>query len=489
MALSLLVLLPALPSPIGASPVPPLPIPTAASPVPVLPRDEPAPSSLLGHTITLALHNASVLDHIGRGFFGIDVTPYAGIGPTVASYLKSSDLRFARWPGGRVADMFNYTTNRIYRPGGGSYVAPFTTAGFVAWCKSVRCVAEMQLPGEIDSPSTAAYYVRYVVHNLSFQPAYWEIGNEPALWNRYNDSWSTWATSPRSKVTPLEYAELVHRYIAAIRAVDPAAKFLGLPGVGTGAYREPFWIRETVSVNRRELSGVGIHVYPAGPTGARNATLEGFFSTLNKTGSLSHRLPLDHAAILSACPKCHSVGVYVDEMGAGSGGGKGPKATMMAGFPEVPYVTAEAIEGMTIGARSLDLYSLISSYPGSIFNGSTGAPHPVATLFSTIFPQFDPYVLRTQVGGTPGGLYLAASRDALGTSFSILVANTNTTTPVTLPLRGTGVTVLGFGAEWTWGPSSSGPVTKTWTGLTPSSFSVPAEGVVLVKVALLPSLL
>src|SRR4029077_6850449 len=109
-------------------------------------------------------------------------------------------------------------------------------------------------PAEIDSPSTAAYDVAYTEQVLQFRPAYWEIGNEPAIWTHFQLPWSEWAPAQNLNATPVQFAQVVQRYVTAIHAVDPSAAIIGLGGVGTGAYGETPWITSTVRLNGPNLS-------------------------------------------------------------------------------------------------------------------------------------------------------------------------------------------------------------------------------------------
>jgi hypothetical protein len=463
--------------------------------------DEPAAVGVEGHgpiavlvkpyVGNMTVFNSSPLGLLPDTFWGINIEPYTKVTKVFGDFLNTTDMHMIRWPGGSSGDGYNYTSNRITRPGGSTASPAWNTSAFVAWCRLTNCTADFQLPGEINQSDTAAYYVRYVENTLGFHPAFWEIGNEPGIWTHYNIPWSKWATYPGSRITPMGYAQLVQRYISAVRGVDPNASFLGLPGVGTGSYREALWIYDTVQVNGPNLTGVGIHAYPAGRKLDINGTLAQFYATLNGTGSLSHRIPLDRAAISSACPSCANLTIYVTETGSGTdlGGSMGGTiATAMGAFPQVPYIAAMAIQGMNLELQSLDFYCLSSTYPGALYNSTSGLFRPVAPLFVGL-QHFDREILPVVVTGAPAGVYAAASRDALGTTFTVLIANTNVTTGVWLPLNGTGVLGAGFGAQWVWNSSSNAPLLTAWVGSTPGLFWVPAGGVVMEKVAVLSSLL
>ena len=109
---------------------------------------------------------------------------------------------------------------------------------FVTWCETFGCHAILELPAEIDDPSTAAYDVSYTERVLAFHPSYWEIGNEPAIWTHFEIPWSEWNASQAQNATPEQFAQVVPAYNIAIHSVDPSAPIIGLGGVGTGAFAE-----------------------------------------------------------------------------------------------------------------------------------------------------------------------------------------------------------------------------------------------------------
>jgi hypothetical protein len=445
-----------------------------------------APSGGSGISPKLALHKGSRVYRLPNSFLGVNALPYASAGSNVTDYLNTTGLRYVRWPGGELGDGFNYSTNVITRDSGSTYTAPWNTSQFITWCESIGCRAVFQLPGEINDSSTAAYYVAYIEHSLNFTPALWEIGNEPALWADYNIPWSLWGHATSIKVTPTIYAGLVQRYVAAIHAVDPKAHILGLPGVGMGAYRENAWIAASVALNGPNISGVGIHVYPAGRAPVTNGNLTEFYHGLGGAGGIYRRVTLDELAIQQACPTCKNLKIYATEVGSETQGSTGYTPTAVAameGFPEVPYAAAEIAQGMQVKVAGLDFYSLTSGYPGSLFTSPTGTGRPITDLFETILPNMDRYVIPTLLHTHPQGVYAVLARDRGSSSYTVFVANTNATSDVNLSLLGLGLPLLGYDALWRWTNSSTDPRLVNFSGVTPLSLWVPAESVALLKVA------
>jgi hypothetical protein len=441
------------------------------------PASLPPPLSgpILPTTLTVSNSTLSVL---GSSFWGADLRPYYTLGSPESVAFNSTPLQFLRWPGGTVADQYNYTANRIYGDGNTWYTPPTNESQFIAWCRSVACGAIMQLPGEIDSPSTAAYYVAYTIRTLHFTPSFWEIGNEPAQWTHFKVAWANWTAAQNTNATPGTYAQVVQSYISAIRAVAPKAKFVGLPGVGTGSYDENIWIKATVRLNGPNISAVGIHVYPAGGSSTSgNATVGGFASTLQGKGSLLYRIPVDEAAIRAGCSTCRGIRIFVTELGSGTQGG--PYSGYMGHFADVPYIAAEVAQAMQQNVPNVDLFAFESSYNGSILN-ATGSPTDIYTLYSEMLIHLRPIILNSTLSGAPTNFYVVAARNGSGSEYSLLMVNANISESAQLSLLGSGLPIIGSGASWSWNGSSRGPITTTWSLLPPLLWTVPPRSVLVV---------
>jgi len=410
-------------------------------------------------------------------FWGANVRGYAPLGSPEAKDWQATPLRTAIWPGAYTGDGFDLIANRIYQDSSAWVKPGSSVTDFVSWCRSVGCIAVLQLSGEINDAAYAAKEVSYVVNTLHFQPAYFQVGNEPTRWTHFGVPWSQWRASQHTNATPMEYAQMLQRYIVAIRAVDPAAQFIGLPGVGTGAYGETTWIKATVGVNGHDLAAVAIHVYPAGGHVGGTGTLSAFMQSLAGHGGIPARAPADEAAIRAACSSC-SIALFVTEMGSGTMGYSFDK--YMSGFPQVVYLAAEIVQGMNDHVASLMPYSFVGTYPGSLFYTPTSPTH-IDTLYTTIFAQLGSQVLATTILGGSSLVYSTASYDPRSHNETLIVVNADPSQSLALSLKGTdfvGRTVT----ESLWTSSSTKPVVSTHTGGL-GSVSVGPVGLVLLKIA------
>ncbi len=412
------------------------------------------------------------------GYFGVNFRPTEAVGPTASAQIVGTAINLLRWPGGAIGDRFNKSTGVMYLGGGQTVKLKENEAQFVTWCRSIQCHTMFQVPAEINDPALAAWEVRYTEAVLGFYPDYWEIGNEPALWHHFGKPWSAWLPSDNVNATPPQYAQVVHRYVAAMRAIDPQIRIVGLPGIGQGSHGETGWIRATVAMNGPNLSAVAIHVYPAG-SGSGGSSLSQFFGTLTGKGSIPARIPADRQAILQACPRCTGISIMVTELGAGSQGG-GAWATYMASYPEVPYIGAELAQGLNLNVSNTDVFALQSTYAGSLYDYG-GSPHPVDSLYSKLLSHFAPNVLPTTISPSGGGVYAAAAEAADRTAITLFAVNTNVGTTVNLSVIGPGFPVSGAYHRWYWDPTLSSVQNLTASGPT-SQFTLGSEGVLVVSV-------
>jgi hypothetical protein len=439
---------------------------------PLYPVQTAAPSGPI-----LSLGNSSIVATEASTFLGANVRPYYSLGSAETSAYQSAGLQYVRWPGGDVVEAYNVTANVIYNDNGTSGPAPTNVSTFAHWCKSVGCHAIIGLPAEIDRPSTAAYYVSYIERTVGFTPSYWEIGNEPSIWTHFGVSWAKWNTSQDENATPTTYATLLHQYIAAIRSVDPAARFVALGGIGTGAWGEPTWISAAVKQNGANLSAVSIHVYPAGGITSGSQTAGSFYSTLQNSNSISVRVPLDRVAIAQACPSCH-IAIFVTELGSGSTGG--PFSTYMGGFPVVPYLAAEVVQALELNLTQVDLFAFEGSYNGSLLNDS-GTPTGVATLYHSFLRPLDPEILSTNLSQPARGFYVLPTRTLLSGESTILVVNTNVSATLSFQVRPEGELAV-YQTLTVWSPGDPAPIATTSATTSTIAVRVPPESVALLQV-------
>ena len=415
-------------------------------------------------------------------FWGTTVLATVPVNDTTTLEVNSTPAREIVWPGGYLGDQMDYLNGTIHGVGGGTREAVTNASQFVKWCQSAGCHAVFQVPGEIDSPSTAARDVQYVEQTLHFSPDLWEIGNEPALWKKFGLPWSQWANRSTSPPTPTQYAELVHQYISAMKAVDSHIPIVGLPGVGKGAFGETKWLSATVSVNGPNLSAVGIHVYPGGqgPSSAANATLQNFLGYLNGTSaSLPVRVPPDLAAIQAACPSCAPIPLMVSEFGTVVSGYY--EDGFIGGFPQVPFVAAELVQAIDLNLSQMAYWTLDEAGRPPAWFPATNSSHPIYQLYSEILSRLGDGVLPLHLSSSVGGVYAVATTGNATSPVDLLVVNANASHSISFSTTASGLNASGPFEVWTWNSSSTDPVVRYWPSGLPTDWQEPAASVVLFE--------
>jgi hypothetical protein len=413
---------------------------------------------------------------VPSGFFGINLRVEYPPDASPGTNLNGTPINFVRWPGGQVSERLDVLGGLIYADQGTTTPAATNATQFVHWCQVQHCRAIVELPTEIDNTSYAAKEVAAFTHATStpFEPAYWELGNEPAGWTHFMIPWTEWNSTQNATVDAPEYAQVVSAYISAVRAVDPVAHFLGLGGLGRGSAGESAWISELASVDGSNLSAYAIHVYPAANASNSSKGLGQFYATLEGPASVPSRVPADRAAVAAACKSCPK-SILLDELGSGTQGG--PFDAWMGGYSEVPYIAAELIQALALNVSSTELFAYESSYPGSFVNATSGASNPIGMLYSQFFEGFPPREVNCSASGAVRGLYELAGGNPDGTNLSVLVVNTN---PDTVQFNWSFKSRPPPGGSFStlrWGPNQAAPSTSTGTVPVTLAVTVPSGGV------------
>jgi len=396
----------------------------------------PVPTIYENLSVTLA----PPLGKLSPDFFGMNLRPEYPPSVAPGAALNGSPIVLYRWPGGGLADRLDVFTNTVYADDGSTTLAASSLVDFVDWCRSqVDCGAIIQLPSETNDSSFVANEVRYITENLSFAPAYFEIGNEPALWTHFGVPWSSWNSSQQLNATPTSYAGEAAGLIAAIRGVNSSTPILAIGGVGQGATGEAGWLGTLAARVGTRAGGYALHVYPAG--GATNdSTLAAFYQTLNSSAAIPNRLPLDRAAIYAACAACKSLPILADELGSGTGGS--PYGAFESGYPEAPYVATELLQGIYRNLSSAELYAYETAYPGTYLDPQTQSPRPVALVYQDFVPMLPPRLLSASLSLNFSQVKVFAGDSLGGSNLTVWVVNTgptavalNWTTPYPLPVQ------------------------------------------------------
>ena len=448
---------------VGASLLAPSPSPPSTGP------------PFLTVTASLAGKNGSVVD-LDTGFLGVNLRADSVFSAASAADLNSTQVGMVRFPGGGLADRFDPLGDgdrgTIYNDSGATTVAETSLAEFVRWCRSTGCESILTLPAEIDNTSEVSAIVGYTENQLGFRPTFWEIGNEPALWEHFGIPWTAWNTSQVSTPTPAQFSGVVARYVAAIRAVDPTTGIIGLGGLGRGSSGQPEWISSVVSSNGPNLSAIAIHVYPAG-AGFPSSDLAGWFGSLSGADALPARVPNVMGEIRSACSTCH-LAVLADEFQTGTQ--LAPPNTLTGGYLAT-YVATEIVQAIGLPITSLDYYDFQSGTPGAWLN-TQGSPSASLLLYQALATQFGPYASGERVASTGQGLSAAvggSSPTALG---DLMLVNSNASYGFRVNLTAEFPEAAG-GSAWLFDGPSTAPSSLFLTPSLARNWTVPPASLVV----------
>ena len=140
--------------------------------------------------------------------------------------VKSFNFSIARFPGGEVADNYNWKTNTMYKKYKNVVKDPIDFDTFMLWkrklgIKDTVIVVNLEqglIENDIEKyADLAAQWVYYANKVKLYDIKYWEIGNESYL------------KGTRYSISASEYAKAVKIYSQKMKAVDPTIK-IGVNG-------------------------------------------------------------------------------------------------------------------------------------------------------------------------------------------------------------------------------------------------------------------
>ena len=412
-----------------------------------------------------------------QGFLGVNARADAPLTPAALAGLNGTDVRTLRWPGGGLGDRMDPVANGgsgvVYNDSGGATSPSTTLAEFVQWCRSISCQSILTLPAEINSTATELAIVNYTERNLGFTPTYWEIGNEPAEWRHFGVPWANWNASQNLTTTPDQFAQLVQRFVGALRSVDTTTDIIGIGGIGHSAVPQSRWISGVVSRDGPNLSAVAIHVYPAGP-GFPSSDLRNWFASLWGGSALPSRVPTTVGIVQTACPTCR-LNVVVDEFQTGT---QLTSATALSGGALATSIGAEIIQALPLPLQSLDYYNFESYTPGAWFTPS-GASSAASSLYSGLAAQLGPIAEQLNVTSAAHGLLAAEGGATPSAMNNLLLVNSNTSFGFHLNLSQRLAASAGDSA-WTFNETSSQPTLFTFQPIAANNWTIPPASLVII---------
>jgi hypothetical protein len=439
--------------------------------------------------------NSTAID-LSPLFWGSTISPRSRLLPNEGTLVNATPTEVVVWPGGVAGDDYDPMTDTMYNDRGVGSKPTTSEAQFVAWCKSIVCQAIVQIPAETESWQLALAVINYTERNLSFEPAYWEIGNEPELWTHTGIPWTSWNESQYSPLNQYAYASLVQEFISKIRPYYPTIRFIGIAATGRPNHRAPLddWIKALVAVDGPNISAVAYHSYPAG-RGTVPDSLPYFFASINGSAGLMGRVSQVRAGLAAGAsespnPTCQatcaqSIQIFVTEVGSGLSHNNYFNHWSVS-FPGALDLAAQMTQAMDLDLPNQDLFGTVSNTANSWFS-LVGAVRPDYTLYSEILSHLGtvayPVNLTLPVSCRCTGSNLTLGSDLYGIATvapasheraDLMLVNLNLTTGASVRPELPGV-APGTPVElWTWsGNISNSSYTSTSNSTHPAA-STPA---------------
>jgi hypothetical protein len=434
---------------------------------------------VLGHLV-----NGRVIANTSKSFWSIDLQTAAPKGietsSLVQSYLANTPFRWVRYGGN--TEQCNITRNVQYgdngQPAGG---CAFNVTSLKQWCatQTPTCHAILDLPAENNNSAELANIANYVVNTVGFQPTYWSIGNEPSGWTHYGIPWTQWRVGDHSTPTPMEYAYDVRAAITAVRAVDPAAQFIGIE---SACPCNTVWFQDVVRVDGPNIAALAVHNYPSDLThGATRETLAQFYAPLADPQNITGAIHDVRTAIHGLCGRCGTIPIFVNEYNAGPGWAPSNHAGTYANAVFLAASVAQALDANVQQMTFFDLQTGAHGFGYSLLNGA-GTVAPTGSLFSRLLSHLAiGHVYRDPVRTSIGGVWSVVTRG--GGVTSLLVVNTNLSHGLKLGLAAAFPTGV-LSTIYTWAPGA--PLPTATSRLVPLDVTIPSQGILLVDTSAPP---
>lgn len=394
--------------------------------------------------------------------------------PAVGAFLNASPFTWVRY--GQGSDECNLSADRSYGPNGAvTGGCGFNIPALKRWCDSrlPHCHVILGLPGENNNSAEDAAIAKYVVQSDGFQPDYWAIGNEPTGWTHYGIPWTKWATTDHAAPTPLAYAFDLRAAIAAVRAVDPGAKFIGVQAACScnGA-----WFTDVASVDGASVSAYAYHSYPSSVL-RTTETLQELYDPLASKANLTSSFAAVRAAISAGCANCATLPVFVDEYNAGPGWAPSNWGGTYANAVFLAASVTQALRANVSQLAPFDLQTFSTTGFGySMMNGKDVVAPP-GTLFTHLLSHLATgSVYAANVRTTVPGVWSVLTENSSAVTF--LVVNTNLTHAIALSL-GSVLLASTSSVAYAWSPGASAP--NRTSGPLGSVYSVPSQGILLLS--------
>lgn len=438
------------------------------------PNPSSPPTTILNATVSAG---PTLARHLASPFFAVVFTAsnlsQAGRVAS-AAFLNSTPITWIRYDGS--GEGYDPTTQTVWEPpsGGGSYVPVhedlWNLTWFRSWCYSLtpHCAWLGYLPGQINNTQAAIHTAEWYHSVLGMAPNEWELSNEPELWSHFGTNYSQWTTQDALTPTGPGYATMVQRYIAAVSALYPSDRYVGIEAAC--AICDHTMVPMTAAIDGAGLSAMAYHSYPTAPGSTTN--LADFYAPLEGPQSISSTFPGFRTLYTSACSTCANLSTEIGEYQAGPPmGGFSPFASQYAG---AVFLGASVIQALETQVSSFTVFNI-----QGLYNAAAHTPTPEGLLYQRILANMtmgSDRSVNVTASGLNGVFAILVNNQ---TRSSFFLVNTNLNTQLNLSFPSSGFPAGGSGSMWTWSPGQAFPVAERGTTL-PLTYTVPPQGILLL---------
>jgi hypothetical protein len=457
---------------------------------------------------------ASVTVNAGAGLatipdaaWGVNTAAWDGNLPDAAvpGLLSKAGVTAMRYPGGSIADGYNWQSNSMI-PGQGGGTNP--GAGFDAFMGVAKAVGAAPIitvnygsntAGNAGGdPAFAASWVRYANIVKGYGVKYWEIGNEIYGNGEYGSSWET---DLHAAHDPTTYGKNVALFAAAMKAVDPSIKIgvvLAAPGNWPDG-QSPDWNTNVLAQCGSVIDFVSVHWYPQNPGGESDSALlaapqnaaAGIAAMANKLKSLISQFGGANAANIQI--------LLTETNSVSSNPGKQTLSVVNALF-----IADDLLTWLENGVTNVDVWDLHNgASPGNVSSGLYGSAsfgdygvlsngtsgEPAA---NTPFPTHYGLQMLAKLGRPGDALVSALSSNGLlathavqqaNGSLALILINKDPGNTINANVTLSGFNPSGAGVVYSYSPSSSGVTSTSMSGLG-TSFTIAAAPYALTTIVL-----
>jgi hypothetical protein len=457
--------------------------------------------------VSVTVDAAAGLGAIPNSAWGVNAAAWDGnlLNAAVPGLLSKAGVTALRYPGGSIADAYNWQSNSIV-PGQRGGTNP--GSGFDAFMGLTKNVGATPIitvnygsnatgSGGGD-PAFAASWVRYANIVKGYGVKYWEIGNEIYGNGEYG---AAWETDLHAAHDPTTYGKNVALFAAAMKAVDPSIK-IGAVLTAPGSWpdgQSPDWNTNVLSQCGGAIDFVTVHWYPQNPGGESDSAL---LAAPQDAASGIAAMATKLKALISQFGGANAANIQILLTETNSVTSNPGKQTLS--IVNALFIADDLLTWLENGVTNVDLWDLHNgANPGNaspglygsasfgdygvLSNGSSGEP-----AADTPFPTYYGLQILSKLGRPGDALVSTSSNSSLLATHAVQQANGNLallfinkdpSNTINANVSLSGFKPFGVGAVYSYTPSSSGVSSTSVSGLG-TTFTITAPPYSLTTIVL-----